>query len=301
VSSQQVVVPGGSRGTIFPASASPALPARVAVVVTSSQPVAVERPTYFSNINGNNAGTVSGGADVIGVQNLSNDWLFAEGYTGGQFQENLVIANVDPAGVAANVNIKLETSTGVPQSYQLTVNPNSQAVWSANAVEPGQSLSAEVTSTGAKIVVEREMFFRYSHVANGRSLSATGGTDVLGQPGPAAASNYSFAEGYTNTGYDEWLTIQNPTNATETITIFLVNEAGGSYTTSIQVSSQTRATEDITAMVLSHLYQDGSSFTAFEVSMVVQSSNGAFVAERPMYWNASGTQGGSDAIGYTGG
>ena len=238
---------------------------------------------------------------MIGVQNLSNDWLFAEGYTGGQFQENFVIANVDPADVVANVNIKLDTSTGVPQSYPLTVYPNSQAVWSANAVEPGQSLSAEITSTGAKIVVEREMFFRYNHVANGRSLSATGGTDVLGQLGPAAASNYSFAEGYTNTGYDEWLTIQNPTNATETIAISLVNEAGGSYTTSIQVYGQTRATVDITALVLSHLYYAGSSFTAFEVSMVVQSSNGVFVAERPMYWNASGTQGGTDAIGYTGG
>ncbi len=35
--------------------------------------------------------------------------------------------------------------------------------------------------------------------------------------------------------------------------------------------------------------------------MVVQSSNGAFVAERPMCWNASGTQGGTDAMGYTGG
>ena len=301
VSSQQVLVPGGSRGTIDPANASPALPARVAVVVTSSQSVAVERPTYFSNINGNNAGIVSGGADVIGVQNLSNDWLFAEGYTGGQFQENFVIANIDPADVAANVNIKLETSTGVPLSYPLTVSANSQVVWSANAVEPGQSLSAEITSTGAKIVVEREMFFHYNHVANGRSLSAAGGTDVLGQLGPAAASNYSFAEGYTNIGYDEWLTIQNPTNATETIAISLVNEAGETYTTSTQVYGQTRATVDITALVLGHLYHAGSSYTAFEVSMVVQSSNGVFVAERPMYWNASGTQGGTDAIGYTGG
>ncbi len=31
------------------------------------------------------------------------------------------------------------------------------------------------------------------------------------------------------------------------------------------------------------------------------SSGGPFVAERPMYWNASGTQGGTDIIGYIGG
>src|SRR5689334_17962788 len=63
ITSQSVKVPGGSRGTIFPSGFS----GRVVAVVTSTQPVAVERPTYFSNINGGNAGTVSGGADVVGV------------------------------------------------------------------------------------------------------------------------------------------------------------------------------------------------------------------------------------------
>jgi hypothetical protein len=36
--------------------------------------------------------------------------------------------------------------------------------------------------------------------------------------------------------------------------------------------------------------------------MTVQTTDGSvFVAERPMYWNASATQGGSDVIGYIGG
>ncbi|HVB72497.1 MAG TPA: cellulase family glycosylhydrolase [Ktedonobacteraceae bacterium] len=301
VSSQQVAVPAGTRGTIFPNQANPGLPSRVAVVVTSTLPVAVERPTYFSNIHGGNAGIVSGAADVIGVQNLSSDWLFAEGYTGGSFQENFVIANVDPSNQAASVNINLESTTGVTQSYPITINPDSQTVWSVNAAEPGQSLSAEITSTGAKIVVEREMFFRYSHNANGRSLSSMGGTDVLGQSGPAAASSYSFAEGYTNTGYDQWLTIQNPTGNTENIFISLVNEAGGHYATLISVGAYTRATIDITSMIINNLYHAGNGFQGYEDSMVVQSFDGAFVAERPMYWNTSGTQGGTDVIGYTGG
>ncbi len=37
--------------------------------------------------------------------------------------------------------------------------------------------------------------------------------------------------------------------------------------------------------------------------MVVQTTSvqgGPFVTERPMYWNAAGTQGGSNIIGYTG-
>ncbi|HLX56353.1 MAG TPA: cellulase family glycosylhydrolase [Ktedonobacteraceae bacterium] len=301
VASQVIDVAAGARGTIFANKASPALPARVAVVVTSTQPVAVERPTYFSNINGGNAGTVSGAADVVGVQNLSNDWLFAEGYTGGQFQENFVIANVDPANLTASVNINLEFSTGATQTYSIAVNPNSQVVWSVNKVAPGQSVSAEITSTGANILVEREMFFRYSHKADGRSLSSIGGTDVLGQVGPAASSSYSFAEGYTNIGYDEWLTLQNPTNSTENINITLVNEAGGIYPTSISVGAHSRATVDITGAVIHGLSHAGNGYQSYEVSMVAQSSSGPFVAERPMYWNTSGTQGGTDVIGYSGG
>ena len=103
VGTQTLAVAANSRGTIFPSQASPHLPARVSVVLTSSQPVVSERPTYFSGINGGNAGIVSGGADVIGVQQLSNDWLFAEGYTGGHFQENFVLANLDPARQARDV------------------------------------------------------------------------------------------------------------------------------------------------------------------------------------------------------
>ncbi len=296
MNAQTISVPGGSRGTIFPSG----VPSRSVVVVTSDQPVAVERPTYFSNINGGQAGIVSGGADVVGVQALSNDWLFAEGYTAQQFQENLVIANVDPADKSASVTITLETPNGgTPLTYTVAVQPNSQVIWNVNAVQKGQSLSAEVTSTGANILVEREMFFKYLHNANGRSLASVGGSDVLGQVGPAASKNYGFAEGYVNLGYDEWLTIQNPTAAAETITIAIVNEAGGYYATSVTVAGHSRYTVDITGAILKNLYS-GKAYQGYENSMVVQSS-GVFVAERPMYWNASGTQGGDDVFGYTGG
>jgi hypothetical protein len=299
-------VPGGTRGTIFPNNHVPALPAHVSVVVTSDQPIAVERPAYFSKINGGNAGTVSGGADVIAVQSLSTDWLFAEGYTGGQFQENFAIANLDPtATTAATVTIKLEPQNGAaPTSYTVSVPHWGQVIWNVNAVAPGQSLSAEITSSGPKIVVEREMFFHYNHVANGRSLATTGGSDALGQVGPAAMSNYSFAEGYVNLGFDEWLTLQNPTASPEVIWITLYNAMGNTYTTSVTVPAQSRATEDITGMVIHSLYHNGDGFKGYEVAMTVQTTStqgGPFVAERPMYITVGSIQAGTDIIGYTGG
>ena len=129
-------------------------------------------------------------------------------------------------------------------------------------------------------------------------MTAIGGTDVLGQLGPAARSNYSFAEGYTNLGYDEWLTIQNPTTSTETVTVTVANAVGTVYTFALQVVGHSRSTVDMVAIAQQHLFHAGDGYKGFEISLAVQSSNGPFVVERPMYWDASGTQGGSDVMGY---
>jgi hypothetical protein len=131
----------------------------------------------------------------------------------------------------------------------------------------------------------------------------SGGTDVIGQVGPASATAYSFAEGYTNVGYDEWLTLQNPTSQPQSITVSLVNGLGTTYTFTATVQAHSRSTTDITNTVVQNMVHSGDSFPAYEVSMLVQSSHGPCVAERPMYSNTgpAGTQGGSDVIGYIGG
>jgi hypothetical protein len=250
------------------------------------------------------AGTVSGGADVIGVPTLSRDWLFAEGYTGGHFQQYFVLANLDPAKTAATVTITLEYNDGIAHAFPVSVNPLSQLVWNVNTAGTGatsQSVSAEISAKGAKIVAERELYFGYNHMGDGRTTRATGGTDVLGQVGPAAVSAYSFAEGYTNLGYDEWLTIQNPTPTSETITVTVANAMGTLYTFSVQVLGHSRYTVDMVAVVMQHLYHPTDGYNGYEISLAVHSSNGPCVVERPMYWNASGTLGGSDVIGYAGG
>lgn len=304
-----VQVAGGTRGTIIPNNSGSLQHA--AVTVTSDQPVVVERPDYFSNVNGGNAQAVSGSSSVVGVQNLQNDWLFAEGYTGEGFQEYLVLANFGTSPVAANV--KLEFSNGHTETVPETIAPLDQTFVDVNAAiasslgtcdttpcQPTQDVSAEVSGNG-NFIAQREMFFHYTHVGNGRNLSAAGGSDVIGEGAPGVSA-YSFAEGYTNTGYDEWLTLQNPTANNETITIMLVNEDGRSFSQGFSVVAHSRFTIDITGMVIQNLIQPNDTFMGYEVSMVVQSTSGVFVAERPMYWNtgSAGTQGGSDVIGYDG-
>ena len=310
VNTQSIQVAAGTRGTIIPTTNSGSL-RHAAVTVTSDQAVVVERPTYFSNVNGGNAGTVSGAASVVGVPTLKNDWLFAEGYTGGKFQEYFVLANFGTTAVSANV--VLEFSNGHTETVTENIAPSDQTFVDVNAIvanntgtcdvspcQPTQDVSAEISSTG-NFIAQREMYFQYNHVGNGRTLNSTGGTDVIGEN--AAVSSYSFAEGYTNVSYDEWLTLQNPSTTTETINLMVVNEDGHSFSQSYTLVAHSRFTIDITGLVLQHLIVAGDTFKGYEVSLTTQAGSGAlFMAERPMYWNtgSGGTQGGSDVIGYDG-
>ncbi len=317
VGQQTTAVAPGTRGTIYPGRASPSLPARVAARVTSNQPVLIEQPSYFNHLSEGNAGTVSGEADVVGVQQPSQDFLFAEGYTGGSFQEDLLLANFGTSAINGGT-LLLEYTTGATYAFPVTIAAQDQSLIDLNqltanpAAHGGTCLSSSTTcvssqdvsievKAAAGFVAEREMYFHYSHTTSyGRALATQGVSEVMGQGGPASASAYSFAEGYTNAGYDEWLTVQNPTGSAETITITLSNAKGTTYTSQVTIGAHSRYTQDIAAIVLQHLYHNGDGFEGFEVSMALQSKSGPFVAERPMYWNASGTQGGDDVIGYRG-
>ncbi|HJT59748.1 MAG TPA: cellulase family glycosylhydrolase [Ktedonobacteraceae bacterium] len=286
-STQTTSVSGGRRQTINP----PPISQRVIAIVTSTQPVVVERPTYFSTFPGGSVGNVSGAASVIGALSSANEWLFAEGHSGSGFQEYFVIGNPDPANTAS-VTIKLETASGT-QSFSAIVAPRSQLIWDVNA-HSNADASADINSPTAGIVVEREIFFHYV----GQGMSATGATDITGAVAPPASRSESFAEGYTNKGFNEWLSLFNPTGSNETVTVTIVNGYGTVYSYNISVPGNSRAVSDITTIVSQHLY-NGSQSQGYNISMTAQSS-GYFIAERTMYWNVSGTQGGSDDIGYTG-
>jgi hypothetical protein len=297
---QSLIVPAQARGTIAPGMLS--MP-HVAAVVTSDQPILVERPTYFTNING-----ISGAYDVMGASQVASDWLFAEGYTGPGYQEYLTLANLDPANTAS-VTITLKSGTGTTSATQISLGPESQTIWNVNTANTFSGstpeVSAEVTtaSSSSGIVVQRELYFTYKHTL---AQAAKGGTDVMGQIGPASHSAYSFAEGYTNTGYNEWLTLQNPTSKDETISVSLVNGQSKTSTQSFTVHANSRFTVDVTALV-QQIFNPATDSVGNSISMTVQTSDGSvFVAERPMYWNTSGissfvTMGGSDVIGYVGG
>ncbi len=315
VGTQTLAVEAGARGTLTPTDPSLHLPAHVSAVVSADQPVVVERSVYRSNVAEGVVGMVSSSSAVMGVPTLSNHWLFAEGYAALKSQEYLMLSNL--SAMITTVTVTLEYQNTHHQTLSLPIAAHSQQVLDVNQLNANPTgtcdvtpcsttpeVSADVTATSMSLVVERQMFFHYAHTVPNTSVNvtATGGTDVVGASAPMTRTA-NFAEGYTNVGYNEWLTLQNPTNSSETLTMTLRNEYGHTYTQIVMVSAKSRSTVDVTQVVREHLLQAGEDFRAHQVSMSVVSSNAApFVAERPMYFHLSNLniQGGTDVVGFTG-
>ena len=320
VSTQTAYVAPGARGTIYPG----VLPsAHVAATITANTPVAVERSTYMSNMVEGNAGTVSSSASIEAAQTLSDHWLFAEGYTGGQYQENLVLSNLSDATTTATITLEYQSIRGQPGHNQVVTVPVpafSQVIENINALNTTPTgtcdvpcataitseVSADVTAPTASLVVERQMFFHYTHTLpppnTNINVTTTGGSDVMGALSEATHVA-NFAEGYTNAGYNTWITLQNPMATSETLAVTIVNEYGRSYTDNITVTAKSRYTVDITALTRQNLVHAGDDVRGYQVSTSVQATTAGntFVAERPMYFNTSeNNQGGSDVVGFTG-
>ncbi len=314
VGTDTLAVPTGIRGTIIPKNFN----ARASAWVHSDQPVVVERPTYFNNLSYGHAQNVSGSATVVGAPAPANDWRFSEGYIGGQFQENLVLANFGNTTANATVVLEYDNGSTLTNIYPITPqnsitldvnfatnNPGGAGTCSPNPCKLSQSVSAEITTnTGTNIIAEREMFFHFYHFDRtlNQTTTAMGGTDVIGQYGTATTHSYSFSEGYTFKGYDEWLTIQNPTNSLEQVWVTLINGKGTALSFPIPVIAHSRYTVNINEIVVLRMFYPGDGTAGYQVSMTVQTiDRSPFVAERPMYWNVNGTEGGDDILGYTGG
>jgi hypothetical protein len=143
----------------------------VSVLLACPTPFLAERPMYF-NYQGLASHNWTGGHCVIGAEEPSLNWFFAEGYTGTDFEEWLCIQNPGAADAAATITYYPEGG-GAPIVRTHTVGANSRFTVPVNQdAGAGQSISAQVTST-VPVIVERPMYFNYSG-------TWTGGSDVVG-------------------------------------------------------------------------------------------------------------------------
>ncbi len=247
------------------------------LTLQASQPVIAERALYFGY------GLWSGGSCVMGATSLSNEYCFAEGTTRNGFTEYLTLQNPGEAPIRIDATYQLGESQGSPVNKSYTVEANSRTtVYVPDEVGSEKDVSVRLTST-ASFLAERPMYFDYT----GYGADWTGGHCVIGASAPA--SEWFFAEGCTLPGFHEYLCLQNPgdTDATVEIT-YLTQEAGALPVQTAVVPAHSR----ITSLV------NVAAGEGYQLSCRVRVVSGpAIVAERPMYFDYNGWDGGHDALG----
>jgi hypothetical protein len=126
-------------------------------------------------------------------------------------------------------------------------------------------------SSGSPFLAERPMYFGFQ--AEGGSI--TGGHCVIGTP--SLYKECFFAEGYTGSGFEEYLCLQNPGSDTATVEVdYYTEEAGALPAKTVSIPPGTR----LTVCVNDH------AGPGYRLSCHLRVLTGPPVAaERPMYFD----------------
>src|SRR5450759_587553 len=203
----------------------------VSARVESSQPIIAERPMYFEY-----HGKWQGGDTEVGAPEPHQDWLFAEGTTRntpneGSFEEWISVIN--PGDVKAEVDLTYMFADGATQSGHRTVGPHSRdTLLVSDAVGYDKDVSVRLAAD-QPIIAERPMYFNYHN-------SIKGGDVELGCQG--GGREWYFAEGTTQEGFEEWLTLMNPTDIQDTATITFMFADGTTQVKQVGLPTRSRTT-----------------------------------------------------------
>ena len=104
------------------------------------------------------------------------------------------------------------------------------------------------------------------------------------QASAASTSTWYFAEGYTGSGFQEYLCIANQSRSTASVAADFMFNGGGSKQATFSVGPQSRYTVDVNSVV----------GPGREVSVALSSANPCLVVERPLYFNYLGKWAGGD-------
>ena len=187
--------------------------AEMGIKACSDRPVVAERAMYFNSYGR------TGGSDAVGASDPSREWYFAEGYTGGDFDEWLLMVNPGNQDVTATASF--QRSDGVIFESKLTVAANSRASLHVDEI-PGledAQVSATITASAPGLVAERAMYFTYY----GGMGKVDGGHAAGGSASPS--SHWLIPEGYTGNGFESWILVANLEDHAVTISVNLYGES----------------------------------------------------------------------------
>ena len=222
----------------------------------------------------------------MGVHAPRQRWHFAEGYTGAGFDEYLTILNPNADAGAGDDHLLprrrpgpgRQDSSPSPANARYTV-----AVHDAGAgrrARPGGRRPGSRRRWPAGIVVERPMYFRYGGSMGG----VTGGHNVMGAAGPRPA--WYFPEGNTGAGFDEYLTLLNPTADGRQVAAHLLRRRRGDAARRRRSSCRPTAAPPSPSTTPREGVGRGR-----RTATKVETTNGVgIVVERPMYFRYSATR-----------
>lgn len=205
------------------------------------------------------------------------EWYLAEGYTGGSFDTWVLVQN--PGVEDARVTMEFQLPNGAAaQPYELVVPANTRQSVHLDEL-PGLSnteVSTHLTSDKG-VFVERSMYFDY----DGRK----GGTSTGGCACPDF--DWLFAEGYTGDSFDTYILVQNPGDRVADVTMEFQLPGGAAEPFRMEVQPKSRRT-----IKLDELPGLGSTDVSTKIS-----STQPVIAERSMYFDYYGNDGGHCALG----
>ncbi|MEW6554889.1 MAG: hypothetical protein AB1384_11455 [Actinomycetota bacterium] len=265
--SRKVAIPAESRLTVF-VNTDVSEDREVAVELESDLALAAERPMYFTY-----GGDWRGGHDAMGAPSPSTTWYFAEGYTGSGFHEWICVLN--PSETRSELTFRFQTQeSGEQVRTGFSVSPRSRASFLVNDILGTDLQNSLELEASAPVVAERPMYFDYRgtqdhHWQGGHC--AMGATEL--------SQLYFFAEGTTRSGFEEWLTLQNPNPVS-----IVVN---ASYQMGPGQGAAVNKSYTVPAGRRSTVYVPDEVGKERDVSVVL-ASTAYFLAERPMYFLYTG-------------
>ncbi|MBN2025819.1 MAG: IPT/TIG domain-containing protein, partial [Actinobacteria bacterium] len=242
----------------------------VSTKVSADVGIYVQRSMYFDYES------KRGGSSCFAAAIPDSEWYLAEGYTGGNFEEWILVQNPGPD--SANVTMTFQVPAGnqaEPYVFELPGHTRHTVKVDDLPGLAATDVSTKVSAT-RPVVVERAMYYDYNGKDGGDCSLGVTGTDT----------EFFIPEGYTGGEFDTYILIQNP--GTEAATVdFAFQLDGGQNAPGIThvVEAGTRFSVKL---------DDQQGLSAAEVSTVITSDK-PIVAERATYFAYNGVDDGSSS------
>jgi hypothetical protein len=265
----------GARGTYHLNSY---IQGEVSVKIETDQPVVAERSTYFRYKSLNGGFTADGGHTKPGLNALSSYWYFAEGHVSRDFEEWISLAN--PGLEPATATLTYYTPQGTAGTQVVEIPPQKRRSVLVNESFGTATDVSVVVECGQPIACERAMYFNYNGAWDDGHVS----------PGITRPSSvWSFAEGSTFPGIDEYVLIVNPGNSPAKVkATYLLGPGEGTFSSSYNVGAHQRVTINVNAQL-------SARGNPSQVGLQLLSDQ-PIVAERAMYFDMGRGGGGREPI-----